>query len=169
MAVTTRKRFFQIAPLDQQIYTSIEVYNADIGLKRWVINQVKPKSFQLEATAPRNAGETVEFIGIGGVAPEPEQGEFGASLELNLGAVGQHVNRELRKYTDAGRRSPTEVIWRQHLSGVALPSVYFYFQLEKAIIKGRNFGLVARQVNTASRNISRRYKADEFIGLSVSI
>lgn len=169
MAVTTRKRFFQVAPLDQQIYTTLEFYHPDIGVKRYVLNQLKPKPLQLEVGAPRNAGEVVEFLAINGVAPEPEQGEYGASLEVNMGSVGLQIKQEMNKITDIGRRTAAELIWRQHLTGLTAPDPVFYFQVETVAKKSRFVGIKAQQVNTASRNVSRRYKADEFIGLSVSI
>lgn len=169
MAVTTRKRFFQVAPLDQQNYTTLEFYHPDIGVKRYVLNQMKPKSLQLEAGAPRDAGAVVSFDPINGVAPEPEQGEFGASLEVNMGSVGLQIKQEMNKITDVGRRTPAELIWRQHLSGLTSPEPVFYFQIETVAKKSRFAGIKAQQVNTASRNVSRRYKADEFIGLSVGI
>lgn len=169
MAVTVRKRFFQVAPLDQEIYTTLELYHPDIGVKRYVLNQLKPKLLQLEAGAPINAGEVVEFQAVNGVAPEPEQGEFGASLEVNFGSVGLQFKQEMNNITDVGRRTPAQLTWRQHLSGVATPDPVFYFQVETAAKKSRFVGIKAQQVNTASRNVSRRYKADEFIGLSVSI
>lgn len=161
----TLPEFFTQKPANQILYTTLEVYHPVAGLRRFVANQQLPKSFQLEAGAPRNAGDAVEFEPMNLEAPQPEIGEDGeTSLDVQLGAIGF----EAKPYIDAVMNSwppKLEVVWRQHLSGITNPVNVLYFEGDAWALDMINLGFQCGQINFAARDISVIYTPDIFKGL----
>lgn len=166
---TTRTQFFQQKPANQKLYTTLEIYHPDQTLLRYVAGEYAAVSFTLESDAPRNPSQVVSFEPVAFEAPEPEQGQFGASLDVQLGLAGLEVKEYLNSLTDTGRRTPIEIIRRQHLDGVTEPFGIYRFEVSAIALKARQAAIQAEQVNAGGRDVSRRYKTDEFIGLGVSI
>src|SRR5690606_18195377 len=135
-------------------------------LRRFVTGQQFHLSFQLEADAPRNAGQVVEFEPFAFDAPEPEAGSDGNTyLDVSLGAVGI----DAKEYVDAVMDSwppVLEVIWREYLSGIATPTAVIRFEGEAWTIKELSVGFRCGQVNFAARDIAVLYEADVFKGLA---
>ena len=164
MAETNRTRFFQTKPLDQVLYTTLEFYNPNAGLRRFVASQVLPKEFTLEADAPRNASAIVEFEPVSMEAPEPEIGEDGAELDINLGAVGLEGYEYLNAVMSAW--PPTiDIVWRQYLSGVTQPVGVLYLQAEAPSINLQSLTMRASQVNPRGRSVALIAKEDKYLGL----
>lgn len=161
----TLPEFFAQKPDSQRLYTTLEIYHPVAGLKRFVTSELWEKYFQLEAGAPRNAGQVVEFDPVGFLAPEPEIGEDGeTSLDVQLGAIGF----EAKPYIDAVMNSwppKLEVVWRQHLSGVISPVNVLYFEGDAWALDMINLGFQCGQINFAARDISVIYTPDIFKGL----
>ena len=157
--------FFVQKPANQTIYTTLEFYHPVAGLFRFVSNQNFAKSFQLEAGAPRNAGQMVSFDPVGFEAPQPEIGEDGeTSLDLQLGAIGF----EAKPFIDTVMTSwppKIEVVWRQHLSEDTNPVNVLYFEGDAWALDVINLGVQCGQVNFAARDISVIYTPDIFKGL----
>lgn len=135
MAATNFDEFWTTKPADQVEYTTLEIYNATAGLRRFVTQQAYALDFQLESGAPRNAGEVVTFDPVGFSAPEPEQGEDGMALDINLGAIGFEAKKYLKDVFSAW--PPTiEIVWRRYLSGVTEPFV-LYFEAQAPALESR--------------------------------
>lgn len=168
MSAATINEFWATKPADQAWYTTLEVYNANAGLRRFVAGQQSAQTFTLEANAPRNAGESVSFEPVGFRAPQPEQGDDGMTLDIQLGAIGFEAKPYIKDVI--GSWPPTiEIVWRQHLSGVTDPVQWFYFEAADLSLESISVGIRAEQVNQAARDVSRIYKGDEFQGLRGSI
>lgn len=165
---STRREFFTSKPSNQAVYTTLEIYNANAGLHRFVSKQQLPKSFTLESDAPRNGGEVVEFEPVGFEAPEPEQGEDGMFMDVQLGAIGFEARKYLKAVFDSW--PPTiDLIWRQYFEGVTEPVQVFYFQVASPSIENVSVAMRAEQVNRAAQDVSRTYDGDDFPGLRGSI
>ena len=170
MPVSTRIRFFNTKPVDQVLYTTIELYHPDIGVLRYVTGQQFDKQFTLEADAPRNPGELVTFQAVAFDAPEPEQGEDGeVSLDIQFGAVGIDVKPKIKQITDPGWQQPLEIIWRQFLSDITGPQVVLEFEAETLTLQDLSAGIRAQQVNQSARDVAELYTTDRFPGLAQSI
>lgn len=168
MAELTREEFLRRKPLDQVPYLSLEMYHEDIGMLRYVANQVFPQTLRIEAGAPRDAGLDVEFEPLNFDVPEPEQGEYGASLDISLGLVGQQIKEKLNQVTDSGLVKPLEVIRRLHLSGVTEPQSVFYFEAADVQLQSRNGTITAEQVSRAGVQVALIQTAEKYPGLALS-
>ncbi len=168
MTATTIGEYWTVKPVDQLQYTTLEFRNASAGVRRFVTAQQEAKSFQLESTAPVDAGLVVEFEPVAFQAPEPEQGaQGGVSLDIQMGAIGFEAKQYLTQVFAAW--PPTiDVVWRRHLEGVTEPVQVFYLQAKPSIIEGVSVAISCSQSNPAGRDISRIYKFDEFPGLALS-
>lgn len=168
MAAPNREQFFTTKPADQVEYTTLEIYNANAGMLRFVTGQTFSKDFTLESEAPRNAGEVVTFDPYQFAAPEPEQGTDGeVSLDIQLGTVGVQAKQYMRDVS-ASWPPIIDIVWRKHLSGVTDPVFVLYFQAETVGLQNIDAAISARQVNQAARDVSRKYN-DDFPGLQENI
>jgi len=162
----SRADYFRKKPLNDVLYTTLEVYHPDVGVKRVVTMQQAAKSLALESNAPRNPSESVTFEPVGFVAPQPEIGEDGdVSLSIAIQDGAKELRDWLRGITDAGRLTPIQLIWRQHLASGTAPEVVLRFQLAGRKSRGATLAFRAEQVNPAVRQWLRVYKEDDFPGL----
>ncbi|MDB4306025.1 hypothetical protein N9980_00500, partial [bacterium] len=94
------KQFFAAKPTEIYFET-LEIYHPNGIFRRFVRNQFLPKSFGLESTAPRNAGETVEFEAAAmEVKPVSQSSSTTVSLEVQMGRVGLQLKQEMQKIKD---------------------------------------------------------------------
>lgn len=162
-------QYFREKPASVVPYTTIELYHDDLGTLRYVFNQYSGLTATLEASAPRNASQAVAFEPIAGAAPEPEQSEYGASIEVQLGLAGAQIKEKMNSISIAGRRKPISVVWRRYFSDdLSVPASVFYMQASTLGLKGRQGVLVASQRSAQARSPWRRYKDDEFPGTATN-
>ena len=163
---TEYKNFWTVKPLDQKEYVTVEFYHPVNGVERYVAGEMFDIDLQLEADAPRNAGQVVTFTAAAFDAPEPEQGSDGdVSLQLQLGAIGRMLKEKYRAISNSGSRVPVEVIWRKYLSGVTGPKVVLEFEEANIALRGLSAAISAKQVNPAARSVAEIYTAERFPGL----
>ena len=162
-------QYFREKPANVVPYTTIEFYHPDFGVLRYVFNQYSPLTATLESGAPRNASTAVVFEPIAGQAPDPEQGQYGASVEVQLGIAGAELKEKMSAITDAGRRTPIEGIWRRFLSDdLTTPSAVFYMQVASVNLSGRQGAILLQQRSPMQRSTWRVYKDDEFPGTATN-
>lgn len=167
--MTTLGQYFREKPANVVAYTTIEFYHVDFGVLRYVFNQYSALTATLESGAPRNASTAVTFEPIAGQAPDPEQGKYGASIDVQLGLVGGELEEKIDSITDAGRRKEIDVIWRRYMSDdLTAPAAVYYMKAASANLDGRQGAIVARQRNAAEISPWRRYKDDEFPGTATN-
>jgi hypothetical protein len=114
--MTTRRRFFASKERIRQ-YRTIEIYHPSGVLMRYVSGRIDPKNFTLEASAPRNAGESVEFLGGAFEFQQPEQNDNIVQADLQLGRVGTNVKQVLKGIRGTARAQVGEVVFREYLDG----------------------------------------------------
>lgn len=167
--MTTLGQYFREKPANVIIYTTLEFYHPDFGTLRYVLNQYSAVSLTLEAGAPRNASATVSFEPLAAQASDPEQGQFGASIDIQLGLSGLQLKEKMNSITDIGRRQPIEVVWRRYVSdNTTAPAALYYMQAASVNTRGRQGAIVAQQRSAQDRSPWRRYKDDEFPGTATN-
>ena len=162
-------QYFREKPANVVLYTTIEFYHPDFGVLRYVFNQYSPLIATLENTAPRNASMAVTFEPIAGQAPDPEQGQFGASVDVQLGIAGAQLKEKMNAITDIGRRAPIEAIWRRFVSDdLTAPAAVFNMQVASVNLSGRQGAILLQQYSPQQRSTWRMYKDDEFPGTATN-
>jgi len=164
MAESTLKAFYRTKALDQVKYTTLEFHNPNAGTRRFVTEQVEDKDFLIESGAPLNAGEVVTFQAVAFSAPEPEQSESGAMLNIDMGAIGF----EAKPYLEAVMTQwpqRLDVRYRQYLSGYSQPQLVVYLEGAEVTINDSVVSIQAEQVNQAARNIAVLYDTETYPGL----
>jgi|SRR5690554_5933534 len=164
--MTAREDFFRKLDASQTLYTTLEFYNSGFGVKRYVTAQQVDKDFRLEVNAPRDADTVVTFEAVSFLAPEPEQADEDVSLEIVMSGAGLQIEEFMKQRV---KREPTQVIWRQHLSGETYPVFVLPFELKELQLQELQAKLTAKQVNFAGLDISERYTTDRFPGLKQGI
>lgn len=167
--MTTLGQFYREKPANVVIYTTLEFYHPDFGTLRYVLNQYSSVTLTLEAGAPRNASTSVSFEPLAAQASDPEQGRFGASIDIQLGLAGVELKEKMNSITEAGKRKPVEVIWRRYTSDVTTaPAAFFYMQAASINLRGRQGAISAQQKSAQDRSPWRVYKDDEFPGTATN-
>lgn len=167
--MTTLGQYFREKPANVVPYTTLEFYHPDFGTLRYVFNQYSALTATLESGAPRDASAAVTFEPIGGHAADPEQGQFGASVEVQLGLAGAELKEKMNAITDTGRLTPIEGIWRRYLSDdLSTPAAVFYMQVASVNMKGRQGAIMLQQRSPMQRSTWRVYKDDEFPGTATN-
>lgn len=167
--MTTLGQYFREKPANVVAYTTLEFYHPDFGVLRYVLNQYSPLTARLEVDAPRDALTTVSFDPIAGRASDPEQGQFGASVEVQLGLAGAELKEKMNAITDTGRLTPISAVWRRYLSdSLTAPAAVFYMQVASVNMKGRQGAIMLQQRSPMQRSTWRVYKDDEFPGTATN-
>lgn len=162
-----RKEFFTKAPLNLVPYTTIETYHPDDGLHRYVAGQQFNKQFIIEANAPRNPVETVEFEAASLQSDEVEQGEEGeVSLDIQLGAIGQMIKERMKK---VDLWFPIEVIRRTYIGENNPPQTVISLESDQVGLDDVLALITASQVNQYEFDVSRKYTPEIFPGLEQQI
>lgn len=167
MAVSNERQFWTQKPASQAKYVTLEIFNANAGLKRIIANQQQDKQLTLESDAPRNAGELVTFQAVSLNAEEPKQGDGGALLNSVFGAIGIEGKKFVR---DAFSSWPPtiDVIWRMYISGITEPVKKYRLQAKSVSIESFSVSIESEQVNRSTQSIARIYRTAEFPGLRLS-
>ncbi len=171
MTTANARRFFTTKPREIY-YETFEIYHPAGINRRLVSRQFEPKLFGLEDTAPRNAGETVEFEPASmEITPVQQSNQTTVSLELQLGRVGTMIKEELNKIRGTDAMKSIEGIYRVYrgsmlTSPMTTPIVLF---CSSANLDSDSGALLFEDDNPASVTVSERYLAQDFPGLEVQI
>ena len=151
-------------------YRTLEIYHPTIGTQRYVDGRIDPLNFTLEASAPRNASASVEFLGGAFSFIKPDQGNPNLYADIQLGRVGKQVKQQLKSIRGADRALTGEVILREYLGG-QLGAPVFVLRLYISTITLTAEGVVIRaeQSNPADRSVSEFYTSDRFPGLAEAL
>ncbi len=165
------REFFRVKP--REIYfQTVEFYHPQGINRRFVRNQFVPKTFGIESTADRNAGQMVEFEGAAMEIKEVQQSnQTTVSLEIQMGRVGHELKAELRKIRDAGNLDPIEVVFRAYRGSVmgspmVTPITLFASSIS---IENESVAILAEDDNPASVTVAKLYLAQFFGGLEVQL
>lgn len=151
-------------------YRTLEVYHPTIGTLRYVNGRLDPLLATLELSAPRQAGQLVNFNGGAFEFAKPDQQANLVRADIQLGNVGQHIKQHLKAIVGAQRIKTGEVIYREYL-GNNLGSPVFVLRLFiKAVsLTPRGALIRAEQDNPSDRQIAEFYTSERFPGLAESI
>ena len=171
MTTPEAKRFFTTKPREIY-YETFEIYHPQGINRRLVSRQFLPKTFGLESTAPRNAGQMVEFQPASmDITPVQQSNQTTVSLELQLGRVGSAFKDELNKINGAGFFQPIEGIYRVYrgtsLSQPMMTPVVLF--CSSANLESDSVALLFEDDNPASVTVSKLYLAQDFPGLEVQL
>lgn len=163
----SRRQFFTQKER-KRYYKTLEIYHPTIGVLRFVNGRIDPLSFGLEASAPRNAGETVEFLGAAFEYSLPEQNENVVTMEIQLGRVGRDVKQKLKAIRLAGTEfDSADVVIREYIEG-ELTTPMFTLRLFVASIAMTFEGvaILTQLDNPAGRNVAEIATIERFPGLA---
>lgn len=171
MTTPAARRFFTTKP--REIYfETIEIYHPQGINRRFVARQYVPKTFGIESTASRNAGQMVAFEPAAmEITPVQQSNQTTVSLEIQLGRVGSQFKDELQKINGTGWITPIEIIYRVYrgadlTSPMTTPITLF---CSNATVENESVALVAEDDNPESVTVSELYLAQDFPGLEVQI
>lgn len=110
------------APINRVMLTSFEVWHPSMLAPVRVVVDHQALEATLEATAPRNAGETVTFIPCNVTVDQPEESDSAKSPEINLrvdnisGLISDALRRARLATDPAVRDAPWQLIERLYAS-----------------------------------------------------
>lgn len=168
MPTDGQRRFYTTKP--REIYfETIELFNANLGVRRFVARQFFDKEFTLEESAPRNGGETVSFRPANmSISPTTQEDQPVTKLEINLGEVGQMVKSEFRSLRGKVDQR-LELIYRVYrgsdlTSPLNIPQTLY---VEDINFNGDSVAMVAGDDNPLKVITARKYLTQDFPGLEV--
>ena len=147
-------------------YETIEIYHPAIGVLRYVTRQQFSKNFTLGPNEPRDANTEVTFEPFGFIVQRPAQNNDPIlRLDVQLGRVGTDLKKSLKLINSASDlMTPAELIFRVFLNDEQVQALPL--QIASITIKDRDAVIRAEQENPTFRDISRRYIAADFPGLT---
>lgn len=163
------KRFFTTKPREVYFET-IEIYHPQGINRRLVSRQYVPKTFGIESTASRNAGEMVEFEPASmEITPVQQSNQTTVSLEVQLGRVGKMIKEELQKINGSGFLTPIEGIYRVYRGSALTAPMTTPITLfcSSVSLDSEDAALLFEDDNPASVTVSKRYLPQDFGGLEV--
>lgn len=164
--MTTRRQFI-VRKERRMYYRTIEYWDAVNGVLRYVDGRHTPKNFTLEADAPRNPSESVQYLGGAVSYALPNQNEDNPSLEIQLGRIGQFVKAKLKAVQGFVRFTPAEVIIREYIQGEeTAPAAVLRLNVSTITMTAEGVVMLAELDNPASRRICRIVNEEDFPGLA---
>ena len=169
--MTAARKTFFAAKERKMYYRTMEIWQDGGILLRYVSGRIDPKSFKLEANAPRNAGEEVEFLGGYFEYQLPDQNDSKSGADISLGRVGSQVKRLLKELTPAQRTKPGEVVLREYVAGNELigPDYVLRLYTEKIALTAENVIIKIGSDNPAARGVAMLFNPEVFPGLQESL
>jgi hypothetical protein len=167
--MTTRRQFFATKER-KRYYKTIEIYHPSGVLLRYVQGRINPITLGIESTAPRNAGQQVEFIGGAFEYQQPEQNDGLVTADIQLGRVGTQVKQLLKSIRGLDRAKTGEVIMREYIAGQESQPVFVMRLFIRSVtMTAQGVVLSIEQDNPADRNIAEIYTSERFPGTAESI
>lgn len=159
-----------IAPIDRAMLVCFELWHESLAEPIRFVDDNAPLMATLESTAPRNAGEEVEFLACPVSMERPTESDSEASPTVSLSRPD--VGGVLKGALDAARGSlePWEIIERLYASDelttpAKLPPLIL--ELTTAEISGAAAKITAQFEDTANIAIPRiTFRRSEYPGLS---
>ncbi len=112
------EKFVSNVPEAQREYRTLEVWHEAFSQPYRYVASYADESFPLETGAPRNAGQTVNFLASTLQITEPaERQDSEQSLAIVFGNVDGRIHEMLDLIKGAGYFTPAEVIYRKYYSG----------------------------------------------------
>lgn len=167
--MTTLRRFFSTKER-KRIYDTLEIYHPSGVLLRYVTGRIDPLSVTLEASAPRNASESVEYIGGAFKFQRPEQQESVVQADIQLGRVGKQVKQILKSITGAARAEVGEIVYRQYIAGeLTAPVFVLRLYITSITMNADGVAIRAEQDNPSDRRVAELYLPERFPGLAENL
>lgn len=145
---------------------TVEIYNVDIGVRRYV-NGFTDRTLTLESGAPRNASSAVVFAASDLEWPDPAQDDSGTiNSDVSFSSVGSDAKQALKQITKVGRLAGTEIVLREYLSdNLTSPAVVYYLYAGAITQDGPSLRIPATDTNPYTQNTSEVYTLTRFPGL----
>jgi hypothetical protein len=162
------RRFLANAPYSQRELRTIELYHPAFNQVYRFVREQEDQQLALEASAPRNAGETVTFTALAMQITEPgEEANADPVLIVQLGAVGGEVNAELDGFTPSDFLTEVEIVYRKYFSGdLSEPAVIISETVTGLTFTGADqVGFTGEGVDLTNKRAGRVYTLEEFPAL----
>lgn len=151
-------------------YRTLEFFHPGIGVLRYVNGRLDPLEVTLEPSAPRNAGESVTFIGGAFQFQKPDQQSATVRADIQLGNVGQQLKQLLKSVRGADRAKTGEVIYREYLgNNLTGPEFVLRLFITSIALTSKGALIRAEQDNPSDRQIAEFYISSRFPGLAESL
>ena len=150
-------------------YLTVEIFHPAVGTKRYVRKQINPVNLTLESSAPRNAGQSVQFDGAFFEYSLPEQNDSTISAEIQFGQAGRIFRTELKEIKGVDRFDGGEVIIREWVKGETNPDFVLRLYLASIALESNGAAILATQDDPSDKGVSRVYTTSVFKGLKESL
>lgn len=162
-------RFVAGIPEAEREYRTLELYHPSLNkVYRFVRNSIDV-SFNLESSAPRNAGELVAFSRATMSITEPSEREDSEQiLSVSFGNVGGIMHEILDQISGYGLFQQMEVVYRKYFSGVTTEpaATPLYLFASTLGFTGESVTFVAEDANLSQKRSGRQYTIETFPGLA---
>ena len=162
------RNFYNQKPVNIQYFITLEIYHPAMDTLRFV-HEYSDKTFTLESTAPRDAGQPVSFRALNFTAPMPDQDESTTvNIKINLGRVGSQAREQIKRIRGFNYFTPVQIIYRRYLSDdTSAPVKVFRLYASQPVIQANNVTFTATDDNPSKQNVARLYQFTTFPGLEV--
>jgi len=125
------ERFVASVPEAQREYRTLEIWHPDLSQAYRFVDNSLDVAFTLEAAAPRNAGQSVTFVGVTLQITEPaDRQDAEQTLTVRFGNTDGTMQGIIDQISDAGYFTPVQVVYRKYYSGdlsaPAVPPLYLF-------------------------------------------
>lgn len=147
-------------------WETFEIYQENGGLFRFV-KDFTNQTFTLEAGAPNNPSEAVEFRAINFDGSTPSQtAEPQISIEVSIQRVGSEIKSALKQMIGFAAYTPIEFTWREFMSDDTSEPVQVYYLYVQNISLARGaVTIVATDENPLAQTVSDIATTVRFPGL----
>ena len=168
--ITEYRRFLANEPEAQIEFRTIEIFHPQLSrVYRFVKANAGVLSFVLEDTAPRNAGETVEFTAATMAIVEPsERNDSEQILSVDFGNTDGIIHEIADQITGAGFFEQVSVVYRKYYSGdLSAPaaSPLYLFASNLAFDGPTSVSFTAEDTDLSSKRAGSLYTFELFPGL----
>ena len=167
MTITIQEYYTQ-KPSAIEFIQALEIHHAEYGTLRFV-NQPVARMLGIEAGAPRNAGQTVQFDPLFFRIAAPRQNDTGSiNIGIDLGRVGSNVKDALKQVRGFARQRPHEIIYREYFGDdLTEPSRLWQVFGSEVSLSVDGVSINGTEDNPTTRDWSRTYIVSDFPGLSI--
>ena len=154
-------------PKDVVKFYTFEISQVSAGLFRFYRTGYSDRSFTLEAGAPNNPNETVEFRAISFEGDSPAQtADPQILIEVSVQRVGSELKSALKRMIGFAAYDPVRFTWREYLSDDTSGPAKVYYLYAQNITLGRDSAtIVATDENPLSQTVSDIATTVRFKGL----
>jgi hypothetical protein len=150
-------RQFHATKKNEIRYITIEISHPQIVTKRFIRDQVTPKTFTIDSVA-------LTFDPLNFEVPRPSQREQEqSSITVKLGRLGTEFLTEIKKITAFGWMQQGELIYREIYPGGEVKQ--FDFSIADVRISTKSVNIVASDDNPINYRVSKVYTIGQFPGL----